>query len=468
MAVNNPRVTLEEAYWWLNNFDAKFLHPPLYEMLARFAEAEKANDRQAVERICLQFVGSELNNLRSPIKEMVENLHNAVKIWNARDIETARKKLNDSGGSHLRNPIYSYVLKMREAVIQDPGSAWVSIERLYTMSGKIADDREAGETLVECGWAAYKLQNRVRALQLFEDANRRYNSYMHQIAVVYWMIGFVYWELSEQNKALVAWRNCVTRFEKLASQRIIQSGDDTKWYQEVLGRLNTSIQSVVETEMSRRTIAAAPVGTEMETTPPTSRLVEKQAEVQAKIPVTGVTAVPEEEPGITFMGDLLEALPVLAEVPAGPWKQTRGDPNIIGQVEIGQVLIDNEPYFIKNLRGGHIISLSSVGKHVVVKITGDSMNDTQPTPIEDGDYVLLRRQNTAQAGDIVVAKIYDEATRGPLTTIKRFLIDGHPLLKAESNDPNYGRLDEEFQIDGLAVAVFKPAHKKGVSDTKPA
>ena len=127
----------------------------------------------------------------------------------------------NSGGSYLRNPNYAYVLKMREAVSQDPANAWVPLDRLYTMSVEITDDLEAGETLVECGCALYKLQNRKRALQLFQEANRRYNSYTHQIAVVYWMIGFVYWELGQQNKALEAWRKSMTRFEKLASQRII-------------------------------------------------------------------------------------------------------------------------------------------------------------------------------------------------------------------------------------------------------
>jgi tetratricopeptide (TPR) repeat protein len=448
MAENNPLVTLEEAYWWLNNSNAPFLRPPLHELLTRFSEAEKANDRQAADLIYQQFVDREFKYLRFPEKELVERMHNAVKIWIARDIETARKKLNDSGGSYLGNPYYAYVLRMREAVDQDPANAWIPLDLLYTMSNKITNDLEAGEILVECGWALYKLQNRERAVKLFQEANRRYNSYNHQIAVVYWMIGYVYWELGQQSKAHMAWCKSMGRFEKLASQRITQTGSDTKWYREVLRRLNASIEYTVEHEKDSQKAAPAPEAT-----------VDKAAE--------RATILQEAQPVITYSGDLLEALPVLAEIPAGPWKQTRGDRNIIGQVTIPQVLINSEPHYVKNLRGGHIISLASIEKHVVIKITGDSMNAAQPTPIEDGDYVLLRRQNTAQAGDIVVAKIFDQATSGPLTTIKRFLIDGHPLLKAESTDPKYGKLDDEFKIDGLAVAVFKPVYKKGSSDTEP-
>jgi len=468
MAENNPLVTLEEAYWWLNNSNAPFLRPPLHEFLTHFTEAEKANDRQAAELVCQQFVDREFKYLRSPVKEMVERLHNAVKIWIARDIETARKKLNDSGGSYLSNPNYAYVLKMREAVVQDPTNAWVPLDLLYTMSNKINDDLEAGEILVECGWALYRLQNRERAVMLFQEANRRYNSYNHQIAVVYWMIGFVYWELGQKSKAHMVWCKSMSRFEKLASQRLSQVESDTKWYREVLSRLNASIEYAVEHEMDSQKFAAAPERAEPQTaaaqaTRPGKKRVERTVDKAAE----SVAILPEAQPVITYTGDLLEVLPVIAEIPAGPWKQTRGDRNIIGQVSIPQVLINSEPHFVKNLRGGHIISLASIEKHVVIKITGDSMNAAQPTPIEDGDYVLLRRQNTAQAGDIVVAKIFDETTSGPLTTIKRFLIDGHPLLKAESTDPKYGKLNDEFKIDGLAVAVFKPVYKKGSSDTEP-
>ena len=351
---------------------------------------------------------------------------------------------------------------------QDPSNVWVPLDLLYSMSNKITNDLEAGEILVECGWALYKLQNRERAVKLFQEANQRYNSYNHQIAVVYWMIGFIYWELGQKSKAHMVWCKSMSRFEKLASQRLSQVGSDTKWYREVLNRLNASIEYAVEHEKDPRKTTAAPERAEPQTAAAqAARSGKKRAEATVAKAAESVASLPEAQPVITYTGDLLEALPVLAEIPAGPWKQTRGDRNIIGQVTIPQVLINSEPHFVKNLRGGHIISLASIEKHVVIKITGDSMNAAQPTPIEDGDYVLLRRQNTAQAGDIVVAKIFDEATSSPLTTIKRFLIDGHPLLKAESTDPKYGKLDDEFKIDGLAVAVFKPVYKIGSSDLNP-
>ncbi len=476
MAEKIPIVTLDEAYWWLNNPDAPFLRPPLRELLARFQEAEKTDDREAIESICQQFTDCDFNYLRSPAKETIEGLHNAVKTWIGRDIESACKKLKACGGSYIRNPTYTYVLRMREALSQDPVNARESIDQLYAISRKSTDDLEAGETLVECAWALYKLGNRERSLKLLLEANRRYNSYMHQIAVVYWMIGYLHWEMCELHKALVAWRQSMTRFEKLAAQRLTPSGADTKWYREAIRRLNASIEYAVGNEKQPVLIAAPPMGSVItvkatsarQLSYPTSGSANQQTEKPASSTTDNITTLPEVQPVITDAGDLLEALPVLAEIPAGPWKQTRGDRNVIGQVTIGQVLINNEPHYVKNLRGGHIISLAAIEKHVVIKITGNSMNAAQPTPIDDGDYVLLRRQNTAQAGDIVVAKILDNTTRNPMTTIKRFIIDGHPLLKAESTDTRYGTLDDEFKIDGLAVAVFKPVYTTGVIDISEA
>jgi tetratricopeptide (TPR) repeat protein len=257
MTENKPLVSLDEAYWWLNNSTAPYLRPPLHELLERFSEAEKANDRQACERICQQFIDREFNYLRSPVKELVGKLYDAVKIWLTKDIQIACKNLRESGGSYLRTPNFAYVLKMREAVSQDPAKAMAPLERLYSLNVSIADGLEAGETLVECGCALYKLENRTRALLLFQEANRRYNAYMHQIAVVYWMIGLVNWELGQQNKALVAWHRCVTRFEKLAAQRITQTSSDSKWYREALKKLNASIENAIEHETASQTPAAS-------------------------------------------------------------------------------------------------------------------------------------------------------------------------------------------------------------------
>ena len=192
MGANTPQITLDEAYWWLNFTCANLIRPSLRIFLNRLSETEKAGDRLLAEHICQQFIDNEIHSMPSPVLEQAEQLLNAIKIWNAGEIEKARQKFTECGGSYLHNPIYSYVLTMREAVERDHLAGWNSLERLVALRNKISDDLEAGELLVECGWAAYQMQNRTRAALLLEDANRRYNSRGHQIAVVFCMLGCVY------------------------------------------------------------------------------------------------------------------------------------------------------------------------------------------------------------------------------------------------------------------------------------
>ncbi|MDD6141926.1 MAG: transcriptional repressor LexA [bacterium] len=52
-------------------------------------------------------------------------------------------------------------------------------------------------------------------------------------------------------------------------------------------------------------------------------------------------------------------------------------------------------------------SMLGSGEHYILSVTGESMINAG---ILDGDYVVVRKQNTAYNGDIVIAMIEDEAT----------------------------------------------------------
>jgi repressor LexA len=82
----------------------------------------------------------------------------------------------------------------------------------------------------------------------------------------------------------------------------------------------------------------------------------------------------------------------------------------------------------------------------VLKVRGDSMIGAG---ILDGDLLVVRRQSGAQNGDIVVARLGDEAT------VKQFFRerDRVRLQPAnESMDPIYAK---EVAIEGKAIAVFR-------------
>ena len=85
----------------------------------------------------------------------------------------------------------------------------------------------------------------------------------------------------------------------------------------------------------------------------------------------------------------------------------------------------------------------------VLKVNGNSMIDDQ---IKDGDFVIIKRVETANNGDTVVALVNNEAT------LKRYYkrkngIELHPqnpvfdIIRVNSGD--------DFQINGIVLAVFR-------------
>ncbi len=90
----------------------------------------------------------------------------------------------------------------------------------------------------------------------------------------------------------------------------------------------------------------------------------------------------------------------------------------------------------------------SGSQYFFLKIQGDSMDLAGIAP---GDMVLIRQQNTAKPGDLVLALIDDEAT------IKKFIPeDGLVILKPCSSNPDHKPiiLTHDFQIQGVVVRSF--------------
>ena len=86
------------------------------------------------------------------------------------------------------------------------------------------------------------------------------------------------------------------------------------------------------------------------------------------------------------------------------------------------------------------------GELFMLKVVGDSMIDAA---ICDGDWVVVRQQNTADNGDIVAALLDDEAT---VKTLKRR--DGHVWLMP--HNPAYAPiLGDDATIMGKVVTVLR-------------
>ncbi len=102
---------------------------------------------------------------------------------------------------------------------------------------------------------------------------------------------------------------------------------------------------------------------------------------------------------------------------------------ILGRIAAGSPLLAEE-----NREGELPIAPSALagrGEDVfALRVRGESMIDAH---IMDGDLVLVRRQESAQPNDIVVALLESEAGGDPEATVKRYLRDGQRVVLKPEN-----------------------------------
>lgn len=94
-------------------------------------------------------------------------------------------------------------------------------------------------------------------------------------------------------------------------------------------------------------------------------------------------------------------------------------------------------------------SLVGTGDTFLLRVTGDSMKDAS---ILDGDLVVVRAQAEARTGDIVAARLGEEAT------VKRLDRSGGALRllpENEAYEPIVPDPSEDFQILGKVVGVYR-------------
>ena len=91
--------------------------------------------------------------------------------------------------------------------------------------------------------------------------------------------------------------------------------------------------------------------------------------------------------------------------------------------------------------------LRSRGRHFMLRVQGESMKNAG---IFDEDLVIVRSQNSADVGDIVVALLDDKAT------VKRLAAKrGKRFLKAENPEFQDIHPDEEWTVQGKVVALMR-------------
>lgn len=120
---------------------------------------------------------------------------------------------------------------------------------------------------------------------------------------------------------------------------------------------------------------------------------------------------------------------------------------ILGRVAAGQPLLSDQ-----NLEGTSVVPQDWVNgdEAFLLKVQGDSMIGAHICP---GDQALVRRQSTAENGDIVVALLNDEAT------VKRILFRPDGIVLQPEN-PSMAPIqvkknEKSFQIIGKVIGLLR-------------
>jgi repressor LexA len=97
-------------------------------------------------------------------------------------------------------------------------------------------------------------------------------------------------------------------------------------------------------------------------------------------------------------------------------------------------------------------ALTGSGEFIMLRAKGDSMVDVG---IYEGDYLIVRKQEIADSGNIVLACKISENSTDEDATLKRYLIEnGQPILRAENN--SYKDIDaSEYRIIGTLKGLYR-------------
>ncbi len=382
-------------------------------------------------------------------------------------IEQAHDFLNgidsESDKSYLGKTIQKLVKDLENCINQKKLlEAWKLVERIPIVSDDYGVSNEMAEARVCCACAASRLGNLSNSAALLEVAAGLYYSERHQEGIVRWMLGCVYWQLSGfENEAIRTWRECIRIYASRSAHFHFMDIEHIRWYEETIEKMRKDLQNAIDHPDKRGLWICAQElkitdidhKKEAQNTEPSS--TEEASTSYYEDLVNG--KIPHQKNDTDLPEAFLVEWPVLAEIPAGtPYDALRLPDS---ESKTSQLLIDDRLYNVHNLHAnsGNQIKISENERYFFLRVRGDSMN---LAGIDDGNFVLMRRESFAKNGDIVAVVV---SGHGEDATLKRLVRTKYTIqFRPESTNKKYnilefGHLDESFHVHGVVVAVLKPA-----------
>lgn len=358
---------------------------------------------------------------------------------------------------YLRESTQILVNRMRNAVAERSNEeAWNLLERLKKLGTSIHGMRndfggdgflyEQAEINLECAVVACRMGDDQEAGMLLDMTSGSFGGRSVHKAVTCWIAGCIQWQSQSHFEiALVNWEKSCRIMTELAGNNTFDTtfagGCDR-----IAGEMRDAIRetSILGFPPPPPGVPGARPGTG--TRPGPSAPLDPPPSPRPHS--TGGSA------GRTTAR--IRTYPVIGSIPAG---------SPIGIVDDSDEMMISDRFEINghfykayNLKDGAFINLNQNQRYYLLKVSGESMNNALPVNIEDGDYVLMIKQDTAESGDIVAAEIDDKDRQAEATLKRYYRRDGRYILEPQSRNPDLRErltFTTDFYIRGRAIAVFK-------------
>ncbi len=176
--------------------------------------------------------------------------------------------------------------------------------------------------------------------------------------------------------------------------------------------------------------------------PPSVREICKALNIRSTATVHSYLDILQEKGYISKMATKPRAIKLLKNAAGDPEMKCSFAP-LVGSITAGQPILAEE-----NREGYFPVPehLSTGEDCFVLKVSGESMIGAG---INDGDYVIIRQQTTAENGEIVAALLDDEAT------VKRFYRENGSYRLQPENEAYEPMLVSEVKILGKVIGLFR-------------
>jgi len=115
---------------------------------------------------------------------------------------------------------------------------------------------------------------------------------------------------------------------------------------------------------------------------------------------------------------------------------------------VGQIACGQPSFAVEDIEGTYMLpqDIFGTGELFLLRAFGNSMIEIG---IEEGDLLVLRKQNYAEEGDVVVALVGED------TTLKRFFRKGKKIVLHPENAEMRDIIVDDCQVQGVLVGSIK-------------